>query len=107
LFFLFILTATAILDENRYLAWSKSYKAALTDHTEVEKRRSGGSGVMNDIDILEDYIEKDMELLGVTGTRCVLKGLFLLITQLLLLEFENSVKHKQLLTVQSLLLVSV
>ncbi len=60
------ISATALLDEDRFLAWSRAYKNALTDRSEVEKRRSGVSH-MNDIDILEDYIEKDLELLGVTG----------------------------------------
>ncbi len=70
----FRLPATALLDEDRYLAWSRSYRNAQTDRSEGEKRRSAKvtsasskNKNMSDIDILEDYLESNLTLLGVTG----------------------------------------
>ncbi len=58
-----VIAAKEINDE-QFNVWSKHYDEANTDLNELEKKKRGE---LNDIETLEDFIEKDLHIIGATG----------------------------------------
>jgi len=59
-----LLVGYAEIDSSSYATWSKAYKAARTDLTQIEKKKKGESNI---IENLEEQIEKDLVLIGSTA----------------------------------------
>lgn len=54
----------SIIEPAKYEVWSNDYNAALTDLNEIERKKRGE---MNNIDVLENFIENDLTILGATA----------------------------------------
>lgn len=59
-----LIVGCCIISEERYSKWSTEYKMASTNMAEIEKKKSGEK---NAIEYLENVIEADFQLLGVTA----------------------------------------
>jgi phospholipid-transporting ATPase len=59
-----LMVAVAIIDEENFKGWSKHYDEANTDLSELEKKKKGE---VNDIETLEDLIERGLHVIGATG----------------------------------------
>jgi phospholipid-transporting ATPase len=59
-----LMLATATIEDENFLGWSKHYDEANTDLIELEKKKNGKS---NDIETLEDLIERGLKVIGATA----------------------------------------
>jgi hypothetical protein len=59
-----LLLAYNVIDETKFSVWSNQYNKALADIKMIEDKKNNR---LNDIDILEEYIEGDLIPLGATG----------------------------------------
>ena len=59
-----LMVAVAVIEEENFQNWSKHYDEANTDLAEIEKKKRGET---NDIETLEDLIERGLHIIGATG----------------------------------------
>lgn len=59
-----LVIASAVLDESVYQRWNERYAAARADLAEIDKRKAG---IDNEIERLEDEIERGLHVLGATA----------------------------------------
>lgn len=59
-----LMVAMAVIEEENFQGWSKHYDEANTDLSELEKKKRGEE---NDIEVLEDLIERSLHVIGATG----------------------------------------
>ena len=59
-----LMIAASVIEEENFKDWSKHYDEANTDLRELEKKKKGES---NDIETLEDLIERGLKVIGATG----------------------------------------
>jgi magnesium-transporting ATPase (P-type) len=59
-----LVVAVSVIEEENFDSWSKHYDEANTDLNELEKKKKGES---NDIETLEDLIERNLQVIGATA----------------------------------------
>lgn len=59
-----LVVAAAEIEEEKYEMWNHHYRAAIANIVQIDKRKNNEQ---NDIDILEDFIEKGLHVIGATA----------------------------------------